>query len=170
MTINATQALKLTIEGRPQRWMRTTEFFDRDKGRMVRINEKKPRAHKEMVANLARLSFKGPPLTCPIILEMRFIFAIPTSWPANIRQAAIEGRLPHTIDPDFDQLTKQIQDALTGVVYADDNQVWRYHESFKRYGAPERTELVVWKCNDALSVKPPSQRRLEKKEAQRRLI
>jgi Holliday junction resolvase RusA-like endonuclease len=170
VTINARKALALTIEGRPQRWMRTTEYFNEAKGRMVRINEKKPRAHKEMVARLAALKFKGPPITCPIILEMRFIFAIPKSWPPAVRQAAIEGRLPHTVDPDADQLIKQIQDSLTGLIYVDDNQVWRYHNTFKRYGAPERTEIIVWACDTDPGALTPSQARLQKRQAQKLLL
>lgn len=170
MTIKARLVLRLTVEGRPQRWMRPTEVWSPRLKRKVRITEPVPRAHKKMVAKLARASFKGKPLACPIVLSCRFIFAIPKSWPAKIQAAAREGRIPHIFDPDLDQLKKQIQDALSGIVYIDDNQVWRYHETFKRYGGPERTEIEVYACDQLPDEITGPQRQREARRAQRRLL
>jgi Holliday junction resolvase RusA-like endonuclease len=62
--------------------------------------------------------------------------------PASVRDRA----LPH-VKPDLDNLVKGVQDALKGIVYADDAQVCRYLDCAKVYvdGAREQgVEVTVW--------------------------
>jgi len=44
--------------------------------------------------------------------------------------------------PDVDKLVRSILDSLTGVVYTDDSQVVIV-TAYKKYGAPERVEIVA---------------------------
>jgi Holliday junction resolvase RusA-like endonuclease len=105
------------------------------------------------------------PFTGPVLLQCRFIFAIPPSWPKALRAAALEGRVWHVSDPDLDQLVKQVKDALKFIAYVDDNQVAGYHQPAKRYGHPERTEIIVEPLPCAADAVTPGQRRLEKRVA-----
>lgn len=48
-----------------------------------------------------------------------------------------------TTAPDLDKTTRLVLDALTSTVYRDDSQVVQRMDE-KRWGDPERTEIVVW--------------------------
>lgn len=141
--------------------MRPSEGFDPRTGRTVRITDKEAAAERKVIAQLARIAWRGPPVSGPVVLQVRAIFRIPTSWPPALQQAARDCLVPHIADPDLDQLVKQVQDALTGIVYWDDNQVVGYAQSAKRYGGPERTEITLEVLDQLEAHKTPGQRRLE---------
>lgn len=139
-------------------------------GRPMRITDPKAEAEKKVIAMAARLAWKGEPVCGPCILRVEAIFAIPPSWPTSLKEEALAARVLHVSDPDLDQLVKQVQDALTGIVYWDDNQVAGYPNSVKRYGHPERT-VVTLEVQDQLEAqKTPGQRRLERAAATGQMI
>jgi Holliday junction resolvase RusA-like endonuclease len=156
--------IRITVPGRPTRWMRPGQGIDGE-GNAVRYTDPKARAGKAVIAQEARLVYRATrPHLGPVVLCVVAVFAIPKSWPPALRQAAIDGKVWHTSDPDLDQLVKQVQDALVGIAYIDDNQVVGYHpNTAKRYGHPERTDIEVFPLNPVDAAKPPAQRRLEKK-------
>lgn len=154
----------LTIPGRPQRWVRPQQDGRRGSARNARFTDPKAEAHKRMVARLAKGAWKSEPLTGPVVLTCRFVFAIPESWPKYLKEAARAGRVMHIQDPDLDQLIKQIMDALKGLVYVDDNQVVGLHQCSKRYGFPERTEIALVPLGQAEDAVTPGQRALEKRQ------
>jgi Holliday junction resolvase RusA-like endonuclease len=47
----------------------------------------------------------------------------PSSWSSVRRERAIAGEIAPTVKPDFDNLQKNVFDALNGVVYRDDAQI-----------------------------------------------
>lgn len=155
--------VSFTVPGRPSRWMRPGE--DSRKGKKThRFTDAKAEAGKRSIKDEAALAWgKRDPLTGPVLLHARFIFAIPPSWPRALRAAALEGRVWHVSDPDLDQLVKQVKDALKHVAYVDDNQVVGYRDSAKRYGYPERTEIVLEALPQPEDAVTPGQRRLERK-------
>lgn len=51
-------------------------------------------------------------------------------------------RIHPAVKPDIDKLCRCIFDALTGVLYVDDGQVTDLYTK-KRYGLPERVEILV---------------------------
>lgn len=59
------------------------------------------------------------PLECPVCLTLQFILPRPSSTPKRIVD-----RVPHTKKPDIENLCKSVMDALTGVLFADDKQVF----------------------------------------------
>jgi crossover junction endodeoxyribonuclease RusA len=71
---------------------------------------------------------KGYPVHVAIIFYFRAIGRESTGW--------------ITKKPDLDKLVRASLDALTGIVYADDNQVCSIVVQ-KVYGIPERAEFVV---------------------------
>lgn len=85
---------------------------------------KRTRDWEKRAALAAKAAMQGrPPLTGPVSLSVTAAFSIPVSWPKWKRDLACWGRLRHTIKPDSDNLAKIVQDALNGIVWADDAQV-----------------------------------------------
>lgn len=71
----------------------------------------------------------------PVRLEMIFYLAKPDTCPKK--------RLLPTVKPDLSKLIRSTEDALTGILYADDAQVVSYGLTEKRYGSPERVEITA---------------------------
>lgn len=140
------------------------------RGKIIRITDPKAEATKKVIAQLARIAWSGPPVCGPVVLRVVGIFAIPKSWPPELKAEALAARVMHVQDPDLDQLVKQAQDALTGIVYWDDNQVCGYPNSAKRYGSPERTEITVEVLDQTDAQKTPGQRDLERAAATGQMI
>ena len=74
----------------------------------------------------------------PLDLRLDFFMPIPKSMP---KKQAQHGHA-HTSRPDVDNLTKSVLDALRGVVYTDDAQVWSL-TARKLYGAEPGVAIVV---------------------------
>jgi Holliday junction resolvase RusA-like endonuclease len=140
-------------------------------GKPMRITDPKAEAEKKVIAMAARLAWRGEPVCGPVDLCVEAVFRIPASWPPALQAEALAGRVPVVCDPDLDQLVKQVQDAMTGIVYWDDNQVARYRpEPLKRYGSPERTVVTVTVLDQTEAQKTPGQRDLERAAATGQLI
>jgi Holliday junction resolvase RusA-like endonuclease len=82
------------------------------------------------------------PLQGALQLDLVFVLAVPSSWPAAKRTAALSGALWPTGTPDTDNLLKLVQDALNGVFWNDDAQVCVGSQR-KVYGASPRTEVRI---------------------------
>ena len=79
------------------------------------------------------------PLNTPISLTVKFLMPIPTSL-SKKKQAALK-LSPHTKKPDMDNLAKTVCDALNGVVWEDDSQVYMI-KAIKAYACEEPCTLV----------------------------
>jgi len=71
----------------------------------------------------------------PVRLEMKFYLAKPDSCPKK--------RMFPVVKPDLSKLIRASEDALTGILYADDAQVVSYGDTGKFYGSPERVEVTL---------------------------
>jgi len=83
---------------------------------------------KAYIDTMAREQYKGGPLVAniPLELDVIFEFAIPKSAKKAERVAVGEGKLiPKTTKPDVDNLIKGLADALAGIVYERDQQVFQ---------------------------------------------
>ena len=83
--------------------------------------------------------------TAPVVVTIGFYFARPrghygTGRNASTVRAAAPARM--TTMPDVDKLARCALDALTGIVFRDDAQIVDLH-AVKRYGEPERAEIMV---------------------------
>lgn len=85
---------------------------------------------KETVSyeNLVRMSFveKYPefiPTGGPVILSIIAAFPVPPSWTKKKAKAALAGNI-YPGKPDIDNVLKIIQDALNGIAYTDDAQIF----------------------------------------------
>lgn len=82
------------------------------------------RNFEAMVKDFATQAMRGAePMTAPVDLLVEFRFRIPPSWPKWQQEMAHACLLHHTKKPDCSNLIKAIEDAMNGVVWADDGQV-----------------------------------------------
>lgn len=94
---------------------------------------------ERLVGTIARQYFKAP-LQGPVTVEIKSVIAPPVSWTKK-KTAALLWR-PHTQKPDADNLQKAVLDALNGIAFKDDSQVWSAKTS-KIWGAPAKTLVIV---------------------------
>ena len=103
-------------------------------GRHITADNKHSKPWQRSIAWTARQTIGArPALTGPISLSLYFYFQKPPS---------ARGRQWPIVKPDLDKLIRCACDALTGIVYADDNQVVAIQAS-KYYASPARTEFVI---------------------------
>lgn len=72
------------------------------------------------------------PAHVPVEITLNFYFTKPKS----------AKRRAMTTKPDSSKLLRAIEDALTGIIYADDAQIVETHIR-KHYGGPERVEIRI---------------------------
>lgn len=72
----------------------------------------------------ASQNFKESIITGAVELRLGFCFKVPNSWSIKKTDEALNGILKHTKKPDLDNLIKAVKDALNGIVWHDDSQVF----------------------------------------------
>ena len=84
------------------------------------------------------------PMTGAVEFSMTAYFAVPKSWPAWKRDAALAGDILHTKKPDIDNLQKHIKDCMTKTGYwNDDCQVSDCKDLKKRYAIKPGWEITI---------------------------
>jgi Holliday junction resolvase RusA-like endonuclease len=112
---------------RPKGWSRPVITTDNPK--------LKPYRQEVALTAMAAMESAAPVFRdLPVELTTRFYFERPKSLPKRI--------LHKTQKPDGLKCARAVEDALKGIVYADDAQIVR-HVIEKHFGAPERTEITV---------------------------
>lgn len=109
------------------RHLKQTGVCERCKSSVGAYDPDKSKSFKEDVAWHTRIVAVGKglrePLKAPIVLSLTF-------------QLGRNGKERfHTKKPDLSNLTKLIEDALTGIIYHDDSQIVESH-LYKQYGDP----------------------------------
>ena len=72
----------------------------------------------------ASQNFKESIITGAVELKLGFCFSVPKSYSKKKTDEALNGFLKHTKKPDLDNLIKAVKDALNGIVWHDDSQVF----------------------------------------------
>ena len=93
------------------------------------------RAWKDLVRIEAKKHFRQP-WEGAVALSAVFLMPIPQSWTKARKDAAVTDRIIHVSKPDLDNLVKALKDALNGVAWKDDTQVWAYVEPLCKLYAP----------------------------------
>lgn len=139
-------ALTFTVYGRPEPKGSTRAFLTRPKpgsGKVARAvvtaDNKKTLPWMQQVALTGREAMSAQGFDAwdretRIAVRLVFYLARPASIPRR--------RFIPTVKPDVDKLVRGALDALTGVVFTDDAQVADLVVA-KRYGQPERVEIMV---------------------------
>ena len=92
---------------------------------------------------LSQLPPEFKPFTGPVTMQVVFKFPPLKGMNKKIReQISNNGIVPKTTKPDQDNLVKLLNDALEGIVYLKDSQVWKL-TSMKIYGDTPGISIVV---------------------------
>ncbi|MDR5756484.1 RusA family crossover junction endodeoxyribonuclease [Caballeronia sp. LZ035] len=135
------RTIKFTVAGQPvpkgrPRASRTAT------GVRMRTPEKTARYERKVKAFAINAMLGGKPIARPVRLKISIVVPIPASWSKPRREKARTGEICATKKPDADNVLKAINDAMNGVVYADDAQVIEIQLS-KAYGDEPRVEVAV---------------------------
>ena len=96
---------------------------------------------------LVRQQYKSKPLEGAIFLEIYFHMPIRASL-SKKKATALIGT-PHMFKPDCTNLQKFIEDCLTGIVFKDDQQVWKIL-SYKKYSENPKTVIHIHGGTDGI--------------------
>ena len=105
----------------------------------------KPSSEKqkeETWISLASKHLPEEPLTCPVEIELVFVFAPTPSWPRWKREACLLGWALHVKKPDVDNLAKQVLDILTDRWISHDQRVVKL-TCEKRFGRAPSTWVAI---------------------------
>lgn len=100
--------------------------------------------YEKLIADCARQVFGSQePTEMPCRMQIDAFFPIPKSWPKYKREAVEKGCGGYRPGkPDIDNVAKAVLDALNGIIYKDDSQVWELGVS-KRYGNPALLVTII---------------------------
>lgn len=107
---------------------------------------KKTRDFEKLVRDLVTLELRRVrpnvplPTKDPVRVSIRFSFLTPKSWTKK-KTKELLGR-PHASKPDIDNLAKAVTDALLGIVFEDDSQIYEL-TLIKRWGAEDCVTVFV---------------------------
>lgn len=140
--------IEFTVLGKPQPAGSKRAFQNKHTGRIVVVDDAKgSRPWKQEVAGAAaeRMNGSGELLDGPLEVRLIFHVARPKGHYGTGKNAGkVKGSAPEfpAVKPDVDKLSRAVLDALSGVVYRDDAQIFRKAVA-KLYGTPERVEIMV---------------------------
>lgn len=89
-------------------------------------NDHPVHAYKTMCQLAARHAYHGEPIAGPVTLTLEFVLPRPQSMVWKTKPMP---RVPHTAAPDSDNLYKSTTDALKGLLWIDDRQIYREQTS-----------------------------------------
>lgn len=112
---------------------------------VVAITDANPnsREWKNLVTDCARQNYRGDLLRGPLRLTLKFFRPRPKGHIGSKGHTKAGRAMPHpTSKPDVTKLVRGVEDALTGIVWADDAQIVDQHAS-KQWGEPARCEITI---------------------------
>ncbi|RDF83286.1 RusA family crossover junction endodeoxyribonuclease [Lacticaseibacillus paracasei] len=126
--------IRLTIPGNPvpqgrPRFTRMGHAYDPTKSRN----------YKQHVKNVA-LELNIEPLSGPVRVAMEIYRPLQKSGSKALIRRKKEGKVRPTVKPDVDNYYKSVSDALTGILWEDDNQIVEIHVG-KWYSDQPRVEI-----------------------------
>lgn len=111
---------------------------------------------KDKIRPFIMASCGGPPTKLPVeITALRYIFKYPQTTPLNVREYIRAGGLvPYLKAADIhDNLNKGTIDVCKGIVFEDDNLVWRINGKVEKvYGEQDGMYLEFRECPDVMLI------------------
>ncbi len=145
--------ITFTVIGRPQQRGSKTAVPRRGGGfvtvggmPVLKDANKHSKAWMDSVKLAAHQAYAGELLAGPIVLSVEFYFRRPQSHYGsgrNYGQVKESAPLWHTQTPDLDKLVRCLGDALTGVIWLDDKQVFETHSKRLWTTTTERAEVTI---------------------------
>jgi Holliday junction resolvase RusA-like endonuclease len=85
---------------------------------------KETRQYQAAIGMAAKVAMQGKPLfDGPVTFCVTAFMRVPRSWSNKKRDAALAGTIRPAVKPDFDNIGKNVADALKDIVWKDDVQV-----------------------------------------------
>lgn len=100
------------------------------------------RQYKQAVAFCARNAYSDDPLTGAISVTMRIYRPIQKAGSKKLHADKEAGRVRPTVKPDVDNVYKAVSDAMTGIIWHDDNQIVQVNIS-KFYALRPHVEVEI---------------------------
>lgn len=132
--------IRLTIPGEPVAQGRPR--FSRRGKYVSTYDPPKSRGYKEYIKQIARQELHIEPLTGSIRINVKVYRGIQKSGSKLTRRKKQDGIIRPTVKPDTDNYYKAVSDALTGILWKDDNQIVEIHVG-KWYSDQPRVEIEV---------------------------
>lgn len=148
---DTTFAVSFTVYGTPAQMGSKKAFYSEKLGRAVITddNSKQRKQWANAVSAAAADAMDGRELFVgPVRLVVRFYFARPQSHYGTGRNAGIlKASAPqhHAQSPDLDKLIRALGDAMTGIVFRDDKQIWLIEARREWTESQERAEVDVYR-------------------------
>ncbi|BED91703.1 MAG: RusA family crossover junction endodeoxyribonuclease [Candidatus Azobacteroides pseudotrichonymphae] len=138
--------IKFTIAGNPQGKARPR--FKKINDKVLAFTPTKTRGYETKVRNEYKETIRYKfPKDIPIAVAIIAYYKIPKGISKIKRKEMIEGKISPTKRPDSDNVIKTILDALNGIAFHDDSQVFRI-EFEKRYGEIPMVKVAI--ANDPI--------------------
>lgn len=112
-------------------------------GRAMAYDPKPSREFKADVKAAAQACVPDSLLTEALVCEIKVYRPMPASMSKTRRRLALAGLLRPTTKPDLKNYIAGVEDALEGVIYANDSQIVGYGDSGKWYSDRPRIEVTI---------------------------
>ena len=112
-------------------------------GGKVRTYTPEKTAEYENLVKLSYMEQVNIKLTGQIAATIYAYFPIPKSESRKRHKLMADGEITHTKRPDADNIAKTVLDALNGIAFDDDSQIWRLIV-YKRYSEEPRVNVVLY--------------------------
>ncbi|WP_054777853.1 RusA family crossover junction endodeoxyribonuclease [Lacticaseibacillus saniviri] len=132
--------IKIIVPGEPVAQARPRVY--RTKNGVRGVDPTKSRNYKAFVAQCAQQAYDDAPLEGPIDFRLMIYRPIQKAGSKLLKADKANGKVLPTVKPDLDNVYKAVSDALTGIVYVDDNQITDLIV-IKRYSDNPRVEVEV---------------------------
>jgi Holliday junction resolvase RusA-like endonuclease len=131
--------IKLFIPIKPMGAVRTTQ-----KQKFVDKRAQRYLTYKQQIALLVSKQIEKPS-DRPILADITFYMPMPNSWSGK-KKERLNGQI-HTSKPDIDNLIKGVFDAINGICWKDDRQVYEVH-SKKFYSFNPGIGIEIWELEE----------------------
>jgi len=112
---------------------------------MMDASGEKGKTWRSDVKDAARKVYCGLPTTSPVIISMEFVMERPKChFGSGKNSSVLKSSSPtcHIYKPDVLKLSRAVEDALTGIIWKDDSQIWS-ETLVKRYGPCAGVEVLI---------------------------
>ena len=130
--------ITITVPGDPKGQPRPR--FSR-RGGFVRVYDPAAKM-KKIIGNIISQQFKGDIIHSAIEVDIVFYMPFPKSLSKKKKRFMMENDIRHVKKPDIDNAQKLFFDVMSGLIYHDDNQIWKV-EAKKLYSEIPRTYIIL---------------------------